>query len=370
MRNSLGPLAWAALVAWLAAGLLFVGLFAGLFVGVRAQDGPPAPDPLPQAGLASPAGCAGRAALDLQGYADAYGAIRTFEHGEGVDPYFATKALLMAHRLGLCINGVGARWVAWLMQRQRLDGRFDRYCHQGRWKRCRAADADDAMAALWLELLAVLAAEGQAMTAGRLSSAERSLALLRSLRNGQRLYDVSAGQPVSLLADNMEVLQALRALAGHWERVGRKAEAARTAREACELAQAINATFWDGSQRQWLPSTQRGLAVAFYPHGVAGLYTVLTPLPGPPGRAADTLAQFMDVYGPAWEAGTADHFPWGLVAVALVENRRADAVRRWLPAAWQARAERRWNVLEEAVLQGLANRDASGPGPAAVAPPC
>src|SRR5262249_37508859 len=56
------------------------------------------------------------------------GAILTFAGATTVDPYFPTRALLLAEDNGLDIRELGNRWVAWMLSRQGKDGLFSRYC--------------------------------------------------------------------------------------------------------------------------------------------------------------------------------------------------------------------------------------------------
>src|ERR1700694_5538542 len=92
-------------------------------------------------------------------YRSADGALLLTTGGNYVEPYFATKALITAQDAGLDVRQAGLGWVQWALQRQRKDGRFDRYCRKTGtdWKPCGAADADDSMLALWLQLLYRLA---------------------------------------------------------------------------------------------------------------------------------------------------------------------------------------------------------------------
>ena len=84
--------------------------------------------------------------LDLSGYQDAQGAITVHHQGDAVDPYFAMKALLVAHDAGLDMRATGQAWVNWLLPRQGPDGLFERYCKDGSdWRACQEADADDAL---------------------------------------------------------------------------------------------------------------------------------------------------------------------------------------------------------------------------------
>eukprot|EP00952_Eustigmatos_sp_NYUAD-ZCMA_P001332 5991-Eustigmatos_ZCMA.PRE.1 len=93
--------------------------------------------------------------LHMPGYQRPDGAITTYLSGDSIDPYFATKALLVAQDAGLDNAAAARRWINWLLPQQLADGRFERYCLKGeRFLPCRPADADDALLATWMELLA------------------------------------------------------------------------------------------------------------------------------------------------------------------------------------------------------------------------
>ena len=103
--------------------------------------------------LAAPL-CTSAAVLDLEGYADTSGAISVQHQGDTVDPYFALQALLLAHSHGLDISTPAKAWGAWLVQRQKPDATFDRFCRNGPvWAPCKTADADDSVLGLWLAFM-------------------------------------------------------------------------------------------------------------------------------------------------------------------------------------------------------------------------
>src|SRR5690348_13248313 len=82
------------------------------------------------------------------------GALALAPNGNYAEPYFATKALLVSGEAGLDVHDASVAWIKWLLPRQRSDGRFDRYCEaNGAWTPCGAADADDSMLAMWIQLL-------------------------------------------------------------------------------------------------------------------------------------------------------------------------------------------------------------------------
>ena len=72
------------------------------------------------------------------------------------DPYFVNKAFIIALESGMNVRDELHAWLAWLLPRQRADGGFDRYCgaRARAWHACMSADADDAMAAVTIHLIA------------------------------------------------------------------------------------------------------------------------------------------------------------------------------------------------------------------------
>lgn len=93
--------------------------------------------------------------LELEGYADADGAITVLHGGDSVDPYFAMQALLLAHENGMDISASAEKFANWLVTRQKPDGTFDRFCRDDNknWVSCKTADADDSLLAIWMKLL-------------------------------------------------------------------------------------------------------------------------------------------------------------------------------------------------------------------------
>ncbi|HKG90453.1 MAG TPA: hypothetical protein VKA84_01100 [Gemmatimonadaceae bacterium] len=310
----------------------------------------------------------GRSArLDLRGYQEPDGAITLHAGGDLVDPYFATKALLAARAAGADVGRAGRAWVAWAAARQLPDGRFERQCRAhaaAPWSRCWDADADDALAALWLELLHELAPSrsgGGLPLAWRPSaeSAERHLAVLRDPSTG--VYRVSRTQPAALLMDNVEIYGALAAVARARRRLGDAAGAERAAAQADTLAAAIGRVFRRPGRRALVVSTQQSpddSAAAFYPYAVAELYPWLAGLPAPAGEPSprEAFARWLARHGERWLAFTDDPYPWGLVALTAARLGDGATARRWLDRAAPLRGTVRWNVLEEAIFQALGRK--------------
>lgn len=307
-------------------------------------------------------------ALSLGPYQREDGAITVKLDGDTVDPYFAAKALLAAHEAAGDARSAAATWIEWALPLQQPDGRFDRLCRRGDgYATCAPADADDAMMAVWMELL-VRFSPPRGLPSRWEESLRRADAHLRVLldeRSG--VYVISRALPVALLMDNVEVYGALRAVAAHHER--RDARAARDWHaRAAALAAAIERTFWtDGGFRvsTQVPVDARPAEAAFYPDHVAQVFPLLTDLPVPGGSRAALYARWMSDHRSAWLDQGKNDYPWGLVALIAGRMGDREAVRCWMAHAAPFRHSARWNVLEEAVFVGL---DAAQPPGAALAP--
>lgn len=294
--------------------------------------------------------------FDAPPYIHDDGAITVHARGLAIDPYFATKSLLTAHSAGLDISRVGKRWIEWLRPRQKPDGSFDRYQQNtvGGWESVAPADADDAILALWIELLYSLAPDA-GMPAEWQPSVTRALSLLQSLRDPKTgIYVVSHTTPVGLLMDNVEVYGALKNIARHQQRLGYAGDARYTTAQANILADAINRVFWDAARKEYTISTQPTPRGTFYPHAVAQLYPLLKGMPTPlisdesPGI---TYQRWLDDYRTDWLDMTSDHYPWGLVALTGWQLGIREPAASWQTVATPFRHGERWNILEEAVMR-------------------
>lgn len=296
-------------------------------------------------------------ALDLHGYQEEDGAIATGFGGDVVDPYFATKALIEARRLGLDVNRASRAWIGWLIKRQLPDGRFERYCggpaHGRPWLACSNADADDALLALWIQLLIETAPAGRMPPAWR-ASVERAARHLERLRQAQLgVFQISMSQPVALLMDNLEIHSALRTLAAARQNVaGAAGRTSRSALAPASLRSHILDVFWDRAGGRMRVSTQVTDGTAFYPDEVAQLFPWLEGFEVP-GFDRELYRRWMQRNGNHWLDVRADHYPWGLVAVVARTMGDDARVACWLVKSAPFRYSARWNVLEEALFQAL-----------------
>ena len=294
---------------------------------------------------------AGAQSLDLRTYQEPAGALTVTLGGDTVDPYFALRALLTAQRHGLDIAATAHAWIAWLLPRQKADGSFARYCRTpgSAWQACAPADADDVLAAMWPDLLS-LAAPCRSLPPAWRASARRSLAHLAQLRDRQRgTFRISAAQPTSLLMDNIEIHASLQALET------RCGAALGAIPSAAQLAVAIQRVFRPVASQAYLVSTQILPAPAFYPDQVAQVYPMLFGLRNG-ADASGAMQAWLAEHGDTWLARTADHYPWGMVALAASRTGATAPVLRWLDNAAPLRHGVHWNILEEAAFQSLCVR--------------
>lgn len=273
-----------------------------------------------------------------------------------VDPYFAMKALVVASDAGLDITQSATRFIAWLLPKQKKDGRFDRYCKRnGVWQVCAAADADDSMLALWLQLVYRMA-PNSGLSPELLASTQRAQQHLRSLRNARLgVYHVSHRNHVALFMDNVEVYEALNDVARAQRRFGDTAAAAQTEADAESLARGIRRVFWDERTQSFRPSIQKQQP-RFYPDVLAQTYAWMAALPLPQGDAESAWTRWKQRYTEAWLSNRYDPHPWGLVALTAIKMGDNSIAGCWLDHASAARFGSEWNVLEEAAYQAVEAR--------------
>ncbi len=295
-------------------------------------------------------GVASAAELTLEGYQAESGAIALRLTGDTVDPYFATKALLAAQAAGLDARGAAIRWIEWLLPLQRRDGRFDRYCRQGRaYVACAEADADDAMLAVWMELLTRFA-PSRGMPVAWKRSVDRAEAYLAKLRDQDAgVYRISEALPVSLFMDNVEVYSAFTAISEHHARMGDAARARRAKARGARLYQDIIATFWD--QERFRVSTQDHATRGFYPDVVAQLFPLTIGFATPDRPDDVAYSRWMAQHRGAWLQQAEHDYPWGLLVLAAQRMHDRAAVLCWRAVATPFRHGQHWNVLEEAIYR-------------------
>lgn len=301
---------------------------------------------------------AGAAELQLNGlYQRPDGAITVRLNGAGIDPYFAAKALLAAADTRMDARQSALAWIAWLLPRQRPDGGFDRYCvKDGLTNRCAEADADDAMMATWIELLARFAPPDGMPAAWELSLNRAGAHLDALLDKPSGVYQISSSLHVALLMDNVEVHSAFQAFAAYYMRRGDSARAAPWSQRADRLSSAIVKVFWRGSQSGFRASTQKISDASFYPAKVAQIFPILSGIQVPDQSNDRIYAQWMQKYGKTWMQLAGSDFPWGLIALVAYKMNDWNTVACWYARSGPYRHGPHWNVLEEALYLAFENR--------------
>jgi hypothetical protein len=291
--------------------------------------------------------------LDLSDYQHSDGSITVRAGGSFLDPYFPSKALLVAQEAGLDVRAPALAWIEWLRPRQRPDGRFARYCGgPGTWTVCGEEDADDAMLALWMQLLYAISPSDRlpVQWTATAIAAESYLDTVRNPTSG--VYQISREQPTALFMDNVEVYAALRESAAAWRRYGDHTHAERLAASADSLALAIERTFRIGGRREYRVSTQLRPNPAFYPDAVAQTYPWLIGFPSHQPEHRHAFRLWLRKYRDQWTSAELD-YPWGLVALTAAKVGERDAALAWRRRAAPLRGTLRWNVLEESAFQSL-----------------
>ena len=280
------------------------------------------------------------------------GAVELKPGSDYVEPYFATKALIVAQDGGLDVHQAALAWIGWFLPRQRPNGLFRRFCRKnGKWRDCAPADADDAMLALWMQLLYRLAPDSSmpAEWQHSLALADKQLAVLHDRRLG--LYHISRRNHDVLFMDNIEVYAALKDVAKGQLRFRDPAAAATDAR-AEQLAAAIRRIFWDRRAARFRPYMRKSRP-AFYPDMVAQVYPWLADMSGPGQDPQQAWERWKQMFGAGWITRRYDSYPWGLVALAAEKLGDATSAACWTAHSDPLRGSASWNVLEEAAWQSL-----------------
>ncbi|ODV42545.1 hypothetical protein AWV79_25860 [Cupriavidus sp. UYMMa02A] len=312
----------------------------------------------------------GAAELVLTDYQRHDGAITTYFNGDSSDPYFAAKALLAAQDAGMTTRTAATSWIAWLLPRQHADGRFDRYCMKDqRFISCQEADADDALMAVWMELL-VRSAPPKGMRSAWQASFDKASRYLDTLRDpSSGIYLISAKLQVALLMDNVEVSSAFKAASDYHRRQGDAVGAAGWMRKAEQLDKDILRAFWRPN-KGYLVSTQPRSQSEFYPDAVAQIFPILADIRPDSRPHATAYYLWMKENRMTWLQMSEADFPWGLVALVADKMGDKDAIACWRMRSIQFRHGKHWNVLEEALYLAFEARltpeQALAPPPAGI----
>lgn len=290
------------------------------------------------------------APLDMKGFQTDDGAIVVSYKGDTVDPYFATLALLLAGNAGFDTAAPAQKWVQWLMARQQKDGLFQRYRRSGQnaaWEPYAGTDADDAMLALWMELLYQQGLKTSREQASE-GLAEADLQMLYDPASG--IYHISKELPIGLYMDNVEIHAAFASISRQLSRRGQNDQAGQYAATAARLKDHIHAVFWDTGRKEFRVSTQKGAqADRFYPGKVAQIFSLLY---GRPAESSVSAYQsWMRQNEGAWLNMAHTDYPWGLIAIVALRMGDADSAFCWEAKSEPFRYGPHWNVLEEISLQ-------------------
>jgi len=276
-----------------------------------------------------------------------------------VEPYFATKALIVATDAGLDTHDTALKWIAWMLPRQRQDGRIDRWCKKhpaDDWRRCGDADADDSMLALWVELLYRNGTD-KGLPLEWQQSVDRALAYEETLNNRQGVYHVSRKNHTPLLMDNVEIYSAFKDIGKQLSRWDLEGAAAMQAKSQ-KLADDIQRVFWDGGTGRFRSSTQK-IEPAFYPDAVAQTYPWLEAMPTPQDPKNGWTA-WKQNFAAGWLDKRWDPHPWGLVALTALKLEDLQTAGCWLQRSTPMRSSPQWNILEEASYQAVLNVNPQG----------
>lgn len=298
--------------------------------------------------------------FNIGAYQDSDGAITLTPNGTQVEPYFATKALVVAQDAGLDTRDASMKWIAWVLAHQRGDGRIDRWCKKKgpEWRRCADADADDSMLALWTQLLYRNGTD-KGLPLEWQQSADKALAYLNTLRNKQGVYFIARHNRTPLFMDNIEIYSAFKDISrwiSRWDLGGAAMMHARSE----QLATAIQNVFWNGGKGYFHPSVQK-IRPAFYPEAVGQTYPWLEGMPTPQDPK-EGWAVWKQRFADGWLKGEYDPHPWGLLALTALKLDDHNTAACWLERATPQRGGAYWNILEEASFQAVQAKAIPNPG--------
>ncbi|NDF12689.1 MAG: hypothetical protein EB060_07775 [Proteobacteria bacterium] len=291
-----------------------------------------------------------------KGYLRQDGAIVTLHNANDIiDPYFPTKALLLAHDHGMDIQELGLRWVNWMLVHQQNNGLFARYCideQQMVYHACKVSDADDSMLSMWMELLYRLAPDAGLSEPWAVSfhKAEAQLDLLYDSK--KNIYVISQALPVGLLMDNVEIYAAFKRIEADARRMNDRQTAEYFERKAAKLRIGIIKTFWRQSTKRFVASTQARTEYAFYPDKVAQLIPAAYHLHM--GFVRGSQKQYklwMRSNQAEWFGQIGKEYPWGLLAVLAANKNDIKTSYCWYMKAMPERHGPYWSVMDEAAFQ-------------------
>jgi len=294
--------------------------------------------------------------LDLNGFQRPDGAITSGYNANYVDPYFATASLIIAKESGLNIQKPAAAWITWAVEKQKADGLFERYQYSidGKWQAVARADADDALLALWIELIYSYGNHKSIPASWKQSIAKAEIQLDNLLDKNTGIYYISTQLPVGLLMDNTEIYKSFLKIAEYSQKQGLYRNARLYNQKAEILHKNILNVFVIPSAHEdnFLVSTQAPNGNKFYPDKAVQLYPVLYHIID--NESSETLYKnWMNNHRDEWLRQSREDYPWGLFAVLAASRNDLRNAVCWKHTAEPMRYSPNWNVLEEASLQSV-----------------
>ena len=283
------------------------------------------------------------------------GAIMTLTSGQLVDPYFPTKALLIAQDSGMDISKIAGDWIKWMLARQDSSGLFFRYCfkeNEATYTACAEADADDAMLAMWIELLYRMAPR-KGLPKEWKESADKAEYQLNSIYNPKAtVFFVSKSMQAGLLMDNIEIYSAFKRIEREAVRLGEGKKSVEYRGKAEQLKIGIIGNFWDDKNKRFTVSTQARTENKFYPDVVDQLVPMMhgfsiTKIPSENSFYKSWIKHHKN----EWFALLGKDYPWGLLAVMAEKRGDYNTAGCWMKLSAPSRHTKLWNVMDETAFQ-------------------
>jgi hypothetical protein len=309
------------------------------------------------AALTATPAAAGSLTLD-QTYVQQDGSIMSYPNVRNfIDPYFPTKALILANDSGMNVSPLAHGWINWLLARQEPNGLFSRFClneKTNHYAACMVADADDSMMAMWIELLYRSAPNGGMPDHWQQSVAKAQTRLDELYNHQNNIYFISKALPVGLLMDNIEIYASLKRSAFEARRLGELQQSAAFHAKAARLKAGILDTFWDKDVKRFLVSTQTRSELAFYPDFVAQLMPMLHNFRSHRvGAYGPLFTAWMQSHKREWMGLIGKDYPWGLVAVVATQRKDIATANCWIQHVATHRHGSTWNIVDEAAYQAV-----------------
>jgi hypothetical protein len=244
-----------------------------------------------------------------------------------------------------------------MLPRQDASGLFSRYCFnvvKNDYEPCAAADADDAMMAMWIELLYRLAPRGGLPEQWQ-ESAKKAEYQLDSIYNPKlTVFSISKSMPTGLLMDNVEIYTAFKHIERDAIRIGDGKTSLAFRARAAHLKVGIVTTFWDKKANRFKASTQTRDKIEFYPDAIVQLVPMMYDFTSPYIKQPKNYYKaWMKAHHDEWFALIGNNYPWGLLAVLATNQGDMETANCWLQQSAAFRNTGQWDVLDEAAFQAV-----------------